>query len=193
MAQIQEKTPERIDVETRHPVEDETEDLLFCHRHPQVETALRCYQCQIPICAKCARRTPVGYICKACQSGVRRRFEQSRPLDYVIAGAAATVLGAIASVLVLLGGWWILIFLSPLAGAAIAEVVWRLIGRRYGRHLWWIVSLGILAGSLPALALNSLQLLALLSGNWWGLAGVLTWGLHVAIVIGSAVARLRMS
>jgi hypothetical protein len=179
------------DVE-REPTAHEEDEILFCQWHPRVETRLRCYLCETPMCVKCARRTPVGYICPECQRGRRRRFENSGPLDYAIAGAAATVLGGVASILALLGAWWFLIFLSPLAGAAIAEVTWRLIGRRYGQHLWWIVGAGIIIGSLPVLVLYSGALIALLQGNFWGIARLLSWGLHVVLTVGSAIARLRM-
>ncbi len=172
--------------------QEQEEGILFCQWHPKVETQLRCYQCETPMCVKCARRTPVGYICPDCRRGHRRRFEQSRPLDYVIAGIGATILGGIASLLTLLGFWFILIFISPLAGATISEITWRLIGRRFGRHLWWIVGAGIILGSLPALGLYLPALIAFLQGNFWAITRLLSWGLHVVLAVGAAVARLRM-
>ncbi len=168
------------------------EPTLYCRWHPKVETVLRCYQCETPICVKCARRTPVGYMCPDCQRGHKRRFEQTGPTDYAVAAIAAVVLGGIASLLPALGIWWFLLFLSPLAGTLIAEAVWRLVGRRYGRHLWWIVSAGIVVGALPSLGLSLLQLMTFLRGSLWGLSGILTWGLHVALAVASAIARLRM-
>jgi hypothetical protein len=177
-----------------HPVRGpEEEEVLFCQWHPKVETQLRCYLCETPICAKCAQRTPVGYICPECRRGSRRRYEQSRPLDYVIAGVVATILGGVASLLTLLGFWFILIFVSPLAGAAISEISWRLVGRRYGRHLWWIVAAGIIFGSLPALLFYLPALFAFLQGNLWAGTRLLSWGLHVVLAVGSAMARLRLS
>lgn len=166
------------------------DDALTCHWHPKTETTLRCYQCGTPICVKCARRTPVGYICPDCKRGRKKRFEHARGTDYVIAGVASLVMGGMASVLPMLGSWWYLLFLSPLAGTAIAEVVWRLVGRRYGQWLWWIVSAGILIGALPALGLG---LLPLLYGDLWGASGLLTWIIHVVLAIGTAAARLRLT
>lgn len=192
MIETQPDTPAIIKADSLSAPEDEEDEILFCQWHPKVETVLRCYQCGTPICVKCARRTPVGYICRDCQTGRKRRFEQARSFDYVIAGITATVGGGIASILALLDAWWFLLFLSPLAGAAIAEMVWRLVGRRHGHHLWWIVGAGIILGSLPVLAINSLRLLALLEGNFWGITGILIWGMHVVIAVGSAIARLRL-
>ena len=170
---------------------EELDDLLYCQWHPKVETTLRCYQCETPICVKCARRTPVGYLCPDCQRGHKQRFVQSRSTDYVIAGVISVVLGGVASILPLLGSWWFLIFLSPLAGSLTAELVWRAVGRRFGPHLWWIVGAGIVVGSLPVLGLSLLPLLALLQGNLWGLQGLLIWGLHIVLAVGAAVARFR--
>jgi len=168
-------------------------DDTFCHWHPKTETSLHCYQCDTPICVKCARRTPVGYICPDCQRGRKQRFEQAKGTDYVIAGVASLILGLLASVLPLLGSWWYLLFLSPLAGTGIAELVWRLVGRRYGQRLWWIVSAGIVAGALPALALGLLQLTTVFQGNLWGLSGIFIWLVHVVLACGSATARLRLT
>ncbi len=172
---------------------EQTDDILFCHWHPKTETTLRCYQCGTPICGKCARRTPVGYICPDCQKGHRQRFEQARTTDYVLAGVVSVILGGIASVLPMLGSWWFLIFLSPLAGTLISEIVWRLVGRRFGQHLWWIVGAGIVVGALPALGMSLLPLLVASRGGLFGLSGVLTWGLHIVLAVGSAIARLRMT
>jgi hypothetical protein len=172
---------------------EEPADLLTCRWHPKVETTLRCYQCETPICVKCARRTPVGYLCPDCQRGHKQRFVQSRPTDIVIAGAISVVLGVIAGILPLLGSWWFVLFLSPLAGSLIAEVVWRAVGRRFGPHLWWIVGLGIVLGSLPLGGVGLLGLLAVLQGNLWGLQALLTWGLHIALAVGAAVTRLRFT
>ncbi|MGC9357669.1 MAG: hypothetical protein ACP5GX_07380, partial [Anaerolineae bacterium] len=129
---------------------EEPEEILYCKWHPKVETSLRCYQCGTPICFKCAKRTPVGYICRDCQKARKQRFERSRATDYVIAGVVSLILGWLAGAILPRLGWFV-VFLSPLAGTLIAEVVWRLIGRRYGSRLWLIVAGGIVAGTLPTL------------------------------------------
>lgn len=169
------------------------DEILFCKWHPKVETTLRCYQCETPICVKCAHRTPVGYICPDCKRGRKQRFEQSKPMDYVIAAITAVILGGVASIVPLLGSWWFVIFLSPVAGTLISEIVWRLVKRRYGRHLWWIVTAGIVVGALPVLLISLLQLTTVVQGNIWGIQGILTWGLHIAMAVGSAIARLRLT
>ena len=172
---------------------ESTDEVLFCYKHPKIETTLRCYQCDRPMCVRCARRTPVGYICSECQRGRQRRFDQSRPADYVVALVISAFLGGIASILPMLGSWWFLVFLSPLAGTVIAELVWRAVGRRHGPHLWWLVAVGIVVGTLPIMGSSLLQLLAALRSNLWGLQSLLTWGLHVVLAVGTAIARLRLT
>ncbi|MGC9467178.1 MAG: hypothetical protein ACP5HS_01175 [Anaerolineae bacterium] len=193
MNEIDERDSQRAPVGEESQASGNQEEILYCHWHPKTETTLRCYQCGTPICGKCAQRTPVGYICPDCKRGRKRRFEQSRPTDYALAGIVSALLGGVASILPLLGSWWFVIFLSPLAGTLIAELIWRLVGRRYGHNLWWIVSVGIIVGGLPVLGMGLLQLLTVFQGNLWGIQGVLTWGLHIALAVGSAAARLRLT
>ncbi len=47
---------------------------LYCYRHPQVETSLRCNRCNKPICPKCAQRTPVGFRCPDCMLEIEDRY-----------------------------------------------------------------------------------------------------------------------
>jgi hypothetical protein len=169
------------------------DEILFCHWHPQTETTLRCYQCNTPICPKCATRTPVGYICKDCLQGRKQRYEQSTTTDYIIAGVVSCILGGLASIIPMIGNWWFILFLSPLAGTLIAEVVWRLVGRRYGRHLWWLVAAGIAVGTLPVLGINLLNGFTSLNyGNAWGIVNMLVSLVHIALAAGTAIARLRL-
>jgi len=162
------------------------DEILYCAWHPKVETTLRCYQCNTPICVKCARRTPVGYLCPECRNERKKRFESAKSTDYVIAAVVSLVLGGIAGIIPMVG--WYVLFLSPLSGTLIAEVVWRLVGRRYGRHLWWIVAAGIVIGGLPLLLPRLLGGF----GNAFGLIGVLWPIFHISLAVGAATARLRL-
>lgn len=167
----------------------EDEEVLTCHWHPQIETNLRCYRCNTPICVKCAHRTPVGYLCPDCRKARKRKFEKSSTRDYVVAGLTSLILGGLASLIPALGSWWIVLFLSPLAGTLITEASWRLVGRRYGQHLWWIIAGGIVLGTVPSVLL-SLGLLPV--AGIWGLGSVFLKLLHIAMAVGTAVTRLRL-
>jgi len=165
---------------------------LFCKRHPQTETTLRCYQCGAPICHRCAQRTPVGYQCPDCRRGLKRRFEQARPLDYGIAAVVSLVLGTIAGTVLPLAGWFTM-FLSPVVGTVIAEITWRLVGRHYSSHLWWIVAAGIVIGTLPHIAFRIFGLFVTSAeGQVFSWIGMLWPLVHIGFAVGASSARLKL-
>ncbi|MBN2004266.1 MAG: hypothetical protein JXA21_13005 [Anaerolineae bacterium] len=122
-------------------------EIQYCQWHPKVETTLRCYQCGAPICVRCARRTPVGYLCPDCIRGRQQRYEQFTTRDYILDGVIAGLLGFLVSFLPLVG--WFVLILSPLSGIGIAEVVRRVLKQRYGVRMGLVTAIGILAGCLP--------------------------------------------
>src|SRR4026208_504791 len=78
---------------------------LYCYVHPTRETALRCNNCERPICAACAVRTATGYRCKECVRERQKTFETAEWYDFVFGFIIAAVLSAIAAFLVtLIGG-----------------------------------------------------------------------------------------
>jgi len=171
------------------PLTEEEKEITTCQWHPHVETSLRCYQCNAPICARCAQRTPVGYLCPDCRKGRKRKFDRARPTDYLLAAIISLVLGGIAGLLLPAAGWFV-IYLSPLAGTLTAEAVWRVIGRRYGQHLWWIVAAGLAVGGLPQLLLALFGgVISILGGVPLGVIGVLWPAVHIALAAGAATAR----
>lgn len=175
-------------------VEESVDEILYCRWHPKVETALRCYQCGAPICSKCARRTPIGYICPDCRKSHTQRFDNARVYDYIIAAVVALVLGAIASLIPFLPlvGWYIF-FLSPLAGTIIAEAVSRLTRRRLSRHMWKVVVGAVVVGSLPMLLSYAFGGIAVfMSGNAWGIWDVFFSLIHLPLLLGAIILRMRL-
>lgn len=171
------------------------EETLYCKWHPTVETGLRCYQCNTPICPKCAQRTPVGYLCRDCQRGRQKRFEQGTITDLIVAAAVSLVLGGIAGWFLPLTGWFT-IFLSPVAGGLIAEAVWRLVQRRYSERLWWIVAGGIVLSALPYLLVTLAAAIFIPASGYAGYAfnlfGILWAIVHIVLATSAAIARLRL-
>ena len=55
---------------------------LYCYVHPTRETSLRCNNCERPICAQCAVRTPTGYRCKECVRERQKTFETAEWYDF---------------------------------------------------------------------------------------------------------------
>ena len=63
---------------------ESTTGTLYCYVHPNRETSLRCNNCNRPICASCAVRTPTGYRCRECVKGQQKTFDTSEWYDYVL-------------------------------------------------------------------------------------------------------------
>lgn len=134
-----------------------TTDTLYCYVHPNRETSLRCNNCNRPICASCAVRTPTGYRCRECVRGHQQTFNTAEWYDYIIGFVAAGFLSGIASFLVtLIGnigffGWFLIAAGAPAAAAAIAEALRFVLRKRRSRNLFITVAVGVVFGAMPVL------------------------------------------
>lgn len=160
---------------------------LTCYNHPSRPTLLRCNNCERPICASCAIRTPTGYRCKECVRGQQKLFDTAEWIDYVAGFFTAAILAGIASLLVgLVSGfgffaWFLVAAGSSTAGIAIAEGC-RLATRRHrSRPLFFTIMAGMLIGTLPAI------LVQLLSFNLFSL---LFLGIYLVITVPIVYTRL---
>jgi hypothetical protein len=137
-----------------------TTETLYCYVHPNRETSLRCNNCNRPICASCAIRTPTGYRCRECVRGQQKQFDTSEWYDYIIGFVVAALLSAIASFLVtFVGGigflgWFLIAAGAPTAAVAIAEGVRAVTRRRRSRALFITVAVGVVFGALPLILLQ---------------------------------------
>jgi hypothetical protein len=135
-------------------------ETLYCYVHPNRETALRCNNCNRPICASCAVRTPTGYRCKECVRERQKTFDTAEWYDYVLGFATAGILSGIASFLVtLIGGigffgWLIIFFGAPTAAMLIAEGVRAVTRKRRSRPLFVAVTIGVVLGAAPFILLQ---------------------------------------
>ena len=147
-----------------------TTETLYCYVHPNRETALRCNNCNRPICAACAVRTPTGYRCRECVKGQLKTFDTSEWYDYVLGFIVAAFLSGVASFLVtLIGGigffgWFLIAAGAPTAAVAIAEGVRLVTGRRRSRPLFITVAVGVVLGALPTILFQ-----VIFSGNFFGI------------------------
>jgi hypothetical protein len=167
----------------------EREPAVYCARHPDVETALRCNRCGTPICPKCAVRTPVGFRCPDCVKAQSAVFFTAGWFDYVLGGAVALVLSIVAGYIISLIPWLFTIFVAPAAGAVIGEAVFRVTRRRRGRQMWLLAAAAIVVGALvplvgPALLFGRVAYL-------FSMNQLLTSGIFIVMGIGTAVARLK--
>ena len=136
---------------------------LYCYVHPTRETSLRCNNCERPICAQCAVRTPTGYRCKECVRERQKTFETAEWYDFIFGFIIAAVLSAIAAFLVtLIGGigffgWFLIAAGAPTAAVAIAEGVRRVTNRRRSRPLFMTIAVGVILGALPVILIQVLR------------------------------------
>lgn len=161
---------------------------LYCYVHPDRETALRCNNCDRPICAACAVRTPIGYRCRECVKGQQKVFNTSAWYDYVTGFIVAVLLSAIASFLVtFIGrigffGWFLIAAGAPTAGVAIAEGVRLVTRRRRSRQLFLTVAVGVVLGALPIILFQ-----LFFTGN---LFGILFQVIYLVIAVPVVYSRL---
>lgn len=164
-----------------------TTETLYCYVHPNRETSLRCNNCERPICASCAVRTPTGYRCRECVRERQKTFDTAEWYDYVLGFLVAGVLSGIASFLVtLIGGigffgWLIILFGAPTAAVAIAEGVRAVTRKRRSRPLFITVAAGVALGAAPFILF---QLLA------FDVFGIIFQAIYLVIVTPVVYTRL---
>jgi len=166
---------------------ESTTETLYCYVHPTRETALRCNNCNRPICAACAIHTPTGYRCRECVKGQQKAFNTSEWYDYISGFIVAMLLSAVAAFLVtLIGGigffgWFLIAAGAPTAAVAIAEGVRLVTGKRRSRPLFITIAVGVVIGALPVI------LFQVLSTN---LFGILFQVIYLMIAVPVVYSRL---
>jgi len=130
------------------------EPIVYCQRHPEVETALECGRCATPICPRCLIHTPGGIRCPDCAKLRRLPMYELAPLGFVKAIAAGAVLagvfGFLGALLLPIGafrGFFLILalFVGSGAGALVAEALTRATNGKRGP-----VMQGIAVGTLAA-------------------------------------------
>ena len=98
---------------------------VYCLRHRDRETGLRCGRCNDPICPECMVQAAVGHICPSCVTWERNPVAQvgnSRLLTAVGAGLGAGILLAI-----------VITVLSALFGGVFSLIMWAVAGFLIGQ------------------------------------------------------------
>ena len=98
---------------------------VYCLRHRDRETGLRCGRCNDPICPECMVQAAVGHICPSCVTWERNPVAQvanSRLLTAVGAGLGTGILLAIA-----------ITVLSALFGGVLSLIMWAVAGFLIGQ------------------------------------------------------------
>lgn len=156
--------------------EAETDIDVYCARHPQVITVLRCGRCDTPICPRCLVQTPVGARCPTCANVRRIPTLDVKPV-FLARGFAAAVAAGIA-----VGGFrglatggrgggiagFFIIFVALGIGWAIGEAVSLATNRKLGPALQACAIFGV---ALAYLVHNAVAGTALLpQGDFRGYA-----------------------
>jgi hypothetical protein len=132
-------------------------ETMFCANHPTRQTLLRCNRCQKPICSECAVLTPTGYRCKDCVRGIQKRFDNARPIDLPLAAVFTLILSFGGSFVARILGFFT-IFVAPILGVIIVEVVRRIVHQRRSQNLFLVTAGAAAVGSLPLLILGIMNL-----------------------------------
>ncbi len=129
----------------------ERDGVLYCdRRNCPGSTGLRCQRSGVPICSKCAVRTPVGYISKDAAKQQADKYFNITPADYIIAGLVAffATFGVGLMLVTFLGRFWILLLIaSAPIGGGIGEMAWRCIRYKRGRHIGRAVGVAMVAAT----------------------------------------------
>jgi hypothetical protein len=126
---------------------------LFCYRHPDRETWVRCGRCDQPICMGCAMQGPVGMRCKSCGKPKRDPLTMMTPQQLGLGALVAVGAGTIGGFIGIQMGFLFALCLGPFAGGLISEAVQRVTGYKRGTRMKALVLGGIVAGVLIAAAI----------------------------------------
>jgi hypothetical protein len=121
----------------------------YCQVHDDVETGLRCNNCERLMCAKCAVHTPVGYRCEQCVRQLEDRFFNADQAYYIKLVGVTAVGGAIGAFIANFVGFFLFVFfIGAAAGAGISEFATRFIKGQRGRYAGEAAAAGIVLGVL---------------------------------------------
>lgn len=126
---------------------------LYCYRHPDRETWVRCGRCDQPICTGCAMQGPVGLRCRTCGKPSRDALASLKPNQIAIGLAVTAGLGAVVGYFGAQFGFFMIV-LGFFAGTIIAEALDRTIGIKRGPRILALAIAGIAIGGLLGASLS---------------------------------------
>ena len=167
----------------------------FCANHPDRETSLSCNKCGKYICVKCARRVATGYRCPECLNQQQQIYETALWYDYLSSGILSALLTFLGGLIIPALGFF-MIFIAPLAGGLIAEVIFRVMNKRRSKYIVWIAMGGIVFSGLALCFIPAISLIFSLLNprGGWSLSALisLAWTLGYLFLCGSTLYyRLR--
>lgn len=127
---------------------------MLCYKHPKEETNLSCGKCDRPICTRCMVMGPAGIRCPECASLRGTTLYQVAPIRMLAATVVGLVLGLGGVILYSIG--FFTLFVSPLYGGFVGDMVLRASGRKRGRALEAIAVGGIILGGVLGIVIRVL-------------------------------------
>ncbi|MEE8443499.1 MAG: hypothetical protein V3S37_07095 [Dehalococcoidia bacterium] len=129
---------------------------MYCYKHKNTETSLRCGNCDRPMCVRCVVQHPVGIRCPDCARSRRIPVFDVSPVFYARAVAAAVGIGVSGAIglffldilLIDLGfprfyiRWLLLLALVSVSYLMGTGVNWA-VSRKRSRGLQWITGVGV--------------------------------------------------
>ena len=171
---------------------------MYCYRHPDRETLIRCGLCDRPICLQCQVRHPVGVRCRDCAQIRKDPLTNLTLTQYLLAFASALGASIVGGFIAPFLGILFAFFIGPVIGGAIAEFVGRVIGYKRGLPLQVLVGVCIVLGVFIAQIIRYVALggpvRSVLSVEGFiavSASALLGSIVYIIFAIGGAIARLR--
>jgi len=163
---------------------------MQCTRHPKVETGLSCGRCGTPICPACSIPGPVGMRCSECSSLKSSALYQIHPARFALGIVTGLVAGAIAGSLLQYGlgffFFYILVFIGPVVGRFVGDVIVLAVGRKRGLSLEIMTGVTLVIGA---------GVMMYFFGDWsdWAADPVegIVYVVAVSLMAGAAILRIR--
>jgi hypothetical protein len=161
--------------------EDTTRE-VYCSRHPQEKTVIRCASCGDPICPKCMVATPVGMKCPECGRNTNSSLSEVPASNLIGAALISLAAGYIAAIIGSMG-FLIMLFSLPF-GYFVGRTVLRVAGMKHGRKLEAATGSGIVLGAfLFKMLIENVSMMTLLTNPLFLAA--------VVITLAGAIAKIR--
>ena len=129
---------------------------LRCKCRKKQVTSLRCSRCFVPICPDCSKNAPVGMICKQCASAGRSPI-------YQVDAATLAKAAPLCLLTAIVGGFFLTastgfsffsVFLSFVYGFCVADIGYRMSGRKRGTGMEIMVGTCVALGLICAFAIH---------------------------------------
>lgn len=155
---------------------------VYCARHPQEKTVIRCATCGTPICPKCMVVTPVGMKCPDCGRNANAALSEIPALKMLLVVIISLASGYIAAIIGSLG-FLIMLFSLPF-GYFVGRTILRVVGMKHGSMLEAVTGAGIVLGAFGfKMLIENVPMLTLLMSP--------TFLIAVVVTLMGAIAKIR--